>query len=76
MEEHEIERRCQDLLAACSKRMGSIIFVTNEVGMGIVPEGPVTRRYRDLVGRCNRVIAECSDTVILMICGIPTKLKG
>ena len=76
VEEHTIERRCQDLLTVCSKRMGTIIFVTNEVGMGIVPEDPVTRRYRDLVGRCNRAIAEGSDTVFLMVCGIPTKLKG
>ena len=76
VEEHAIELRCHDLLKACSKWTGTIIFVTNEVGMGIVPEDPVTRRYRDLVGKCNRVIAEGSGSVFLMVCGIPTKLKG
>ncbi len=59
----------------CSKRprrcRGTVIFVTNEVGMGVVPENAPARRYRDLVGRANQIIAARADAVTLMSCGIP-----
>ncbi|MBM3334271.1 bifunctional adenosylcobinamide kinase/adenosylcobinamide-phosphate guanylyltransferase, partial [Candidatus Sumerlaeota bacterium] len=51
------------------------IFTTNEVGMGIVPENALARRYRDLVGRCNQIIAAEADVVTLVACGIPLRLK-
>lgn len=76
VEEAEVERRCHDLLAACAEWPGTVIFVTNEVGMGIVPDNPVSRRYRDLVGRCNQVVGAAADTVALLVCGIPVKVKG
>jgi adenosylcobinamide kinase/adenosylcobinamide-phosphate guanylyltransferase len=62
-----------DAAAGCR---GTVIFVSNEVGMGIVPEGAVARRYRDLVGRANQVIAARAQRVTLMSCGIPLDLKG
>ena len=73
--EDEIRRRACELLAACAKRSGTVIFVTNEVGMGIIPENALARRYRDLVGRCSQVIAAAAAAVILVACGIPLKLK-
>jgi len=57
------------------KRM-SILIVSNEVGMGIVPVDPLGRRFRDLSGMANQKLAEMSDVVILMISGIPLFLKG
>ncbi len=54
----------------------SIILVSNEVGMGIVPADPLSRRYRDLLGMMNQRIAEALDTVIFMVSGIPIFLKG
>jgi adenosylcobinamide kinase/adenosylcobinamide-phosphate guanylyltransferase len=75
VEEAEVERRCRDLLAACAGRPGTVIFVTNEVGMGIVPDNPVSRRFRDLAGRCNQVMGAGADEVTLMVCGIPVRVK-
>jgi len=54
----------------------SSILVSNEVGMGIVPADPLSRRYRDLLGTMNQRIAEALDTVIFMVSGIPVFLKG
>ncbi|MEW6347418.1 MAG: bifunctional adenosylcobinamide kinase/adenosylcobinamide-phosphate guanylyltransferase [Thermodesulfobacteriota bacterium] len=67
---------CRDLREACALFTGTVFFVTNEVGMGIVPSDPITRKYRDLVGRCNQIIAQAADKVILVVCGIPMVVKG
>jgi len=44
--------------------------------MGIVPENALARLYRDLIGRCNQIIAAAADGVTLLSCGIPIALKG
>ncbi|HTZ39288.1 MAG TPA: bifunctional adenosylcobinamide kinase/adenosylcobinamide-phosphate guanylyltransferase [Syntrophales bacterium] len=74
--EEDIALLCDGILEACRRRAGTVIFVTNEVGMGIIPDSPLARRYRDLAGRCNQVIARQAETVILMVCGIPVAIKG
>jgi adenosylcobinamide kinase/adenosylcobinamide-phosphate guanylyltransferase len=74
--EDDISRLCDEILEACRRRAGTVLFVTNEVGMGIIPENPLARRYRDLAGRCNQVIARQAETVILMVSGIPVTIKG
>jgi adenosylcobinamide kinase/adenosylcobinamide-phosphate guanylyltransferase len=74
--EDEIVERCGDVLDACSAISGTIIFVTNETGMGIVPDNPLSRRYRDLAGRCNQVMADRADAVAFMVSGIPLTVKG
>ncbi|MHC4404462.1 MAG: bifunctional adenosylcobinamide kinase/adenosylcobinamide-phosphate guanylyltransferase [Planctomycetota bacterium] len=76
VEEHDIERLCGQVLTACCRHDGTVLFVTNEVGMGIVPDNAISRRYRDLVGRCNQTIAANADEVTLVACGIPLTLKG
>lgn len=53
-----------------------IIVVSNEVGMGIVPENRVSRSYRDILGKANQVMASEADQVILMVSGIPIFIKG
>ncbi|TSA48719.1 MAG: bifunctional adenosylcobinamide kinase/adenosylcobinamide-phosphate guanylyltransferase [Deltaproteobacteria bacterium] len=67
--------RCRELIDACGAFGGTVIFVTNEVGMGIVPDNETTRRFRDIAGRCNQEIAAAADTVTLVVSGIPLSLK-
>jgi adenosylcobinamide kinase/adenosylcobinamide-phosphate guanylyltransferase len=73
----EAEMRCAagELVAAINAFTGSVCCVTNEVGLGIVPDNPLARKYRDLVGSCNRILADKADEVILVSCGIPLSLK-
>ena len=73
--EAEIARRCKPVLAAARDHGGTVIFVTHEVGMGLVPESPLGRRFRDLAGRVNQIIAAACDEVILVVCGQPLKIK-
>lgn len=65
-----------DALAAEVVRLrGEIIFVSNEVGFGIVPDNALARRFRDAAGRLNQRIAAACDAVELVVAGIPVKVK-
>ena len=61
----------------CSTGPGcsELYIVSNEVGMGIVPENDLAREFRDLAGSLNQRIAEISDEVYLVVAGIPVKIK-
>ncbi len=63
------------LLLSSQKSQSTILFVTNEVGMGIVPENALAREYRDIAGMVNQKIAADADEVYLVICGLPVELK-
>ncbi len=65
----------EELGIAARNHLGEIIMVTNEVGLGIVPDNLTARRYRDLIGRCNQIIAVFADQVFLVSCGIPVQIK-
>ncbi|MDD5758049.1 MAG: bifunctional adenosylcobinamide kinase/adenosylcobinamide-phosphate guanylyltransferase [Desulfobulbaceae bacterium] len=75
IDEKAITERVEQLIAACRNRSGTVIFVTNEVGCGIVPEHASARKFRDLSGRCNQIIAKVADEVIFFSCGLPLFLK-
>jgi len=66
---------CWALLAACDAFSGTVIFVTNELGMGIVPVNETARNFRDIAGRMNQLIAAAAERVILVVAGIPLTLK-
>ncbi len=64
-------------LAEISFRVpAQVIIVSNEVGMGLVPDNTLGRVYRDILGRANSIIADKADEVFLMVSGIPLKIKG
>jgi adenosylcobinamide kinase / adenosylcobinamide-phosphate guanylyltransferase len=70
--EHESEILC----AALCEARGPVVLVANEVGMGLVPETPLGREFRDAAGRLNQRIAELADRVIFVAAGLPLVLKG
>ena len=65
-----------ELIEAMQARDNRTILVTNEIGMGIVPEGQLSRNYRDALGRISQAIAGVADDVILVVASIPLALKG
>jgi adenosylcobinamide kinase / adenosylcobinamide-phosphate guanylyltransferase len=73
--EEEAVEKCTELLDSTAKIDGTVIFVTNEVGSGIVPENATARLFRDVVGRCNQTIAQAATDVYLVACGLPITLK-
>jgi adenosylcobinamide kinase/adenosylcobinamide-phosphate guanylyltransferase len=75
MAESDIQKHCEAVLRACAPLTGTVIFVTNEVGWGIIPESALARRFRDLSGRCNTAMAAGADEVVLVVCGLSIPLK-
>ena len=67
--------RCREVIDACGAFPGTVIFVTNELGMGIIPDNEAARRFRDCAGRCNQMLAAAAGTVTLVVSGIPLELK-
>lgn len=53
-----------------------LILVTNEVGSGLVPMNKLSRNFQDASGITNQILASVCDDVYLVVCGIPTKIKG
>ncbi|AVR95332.1 bifunctional adenosylcobinamide kinase/adenosylcobinamide-phosphate guanylyltransferase [Pseudoduganella armeniaca] len=64
------------LLAELAEPRGDVIFVSNEVGMGIVPYGAITRAYTDEAGRLNQAVAALCDRAVFVAAGLPLVLKG
>ncbi len=66
----------REVIDACGPLPGTVIFVTNELGMGIIPDNEPARRFRDCAGRMNQLIAAAAQTVTLVVAGIPLLLKS
>ncbi|HBM64155.1 MAG TPA: bifunctional adenosylcobinamide kinase/adenosylcobinamide-phosphate guanylyltransferase [Pseudomonas sp.] len=58
------------------RRAGTLILVSNETGLGVVPMGELTRRYVDLAGWLHQAVAERCQRVVLTVAGLPLILKG
>ncbi len=68
-------RRVDELVKCLRSIKLPIIMITNEVGMGIVPENKLAREFRDIAGLCNQKLADASSTVLFVIAGEPLPLK-
>ena len=66
----------QSLLSAIEHANGDVIMVSNEVGMGIVPTGAISRWFVDEAGRLNQDVAVRCDQVVWVAAGLPLRLKG
>lgn len=73
--EWDIEVESARLVEVLSRPRGPWFVVSNEVGMGIVPDNPLGRRFRDAQGRLNARVAAIADEVIFMVAGLPMKVK-
>ncbi|CAN7490451.1 bifunctional adenosylcobinamide kinase/adenosylcobinamide-phosphate guanylyltransferase [Mesorhizobium sp. LjNodule214] len=73
--EHDLDAECRQLADALSRPRGPWFVVSNEVGQGIVPDNALARRFRDAAGRLNQQVAAVADTVLLMVAGLPLKVK-
>jgi adenosylcobinamide kinase/adenosylcobinamide-phosphate guanylyltransferase len=63
------------LVRAISSARGTFILVSNEVGLSIVPDNALARRFRDVAGRINQEMAAAVDEVVMMFAGLPLVLK-
>ncbi|MER9743943.1 bifunctional adenosylcobinamide kinase/adenosylcobinamide-phosphate guanylyltransferase [Mesorhizobium sp. M0187] len=73
--DHDLEGECRRLADVLSRPRGPWFVVSNEVGQGIVPENALARRFRDAAGRLNQQIAVVADMVLLIVAGLPLKVK-
>ncbi len=72
--ERDIEGDTKRLIEAMSRV--DVVFVSNEVGLGIVPDNALARRFRDAAGRMNQAMAAAADTVVFVSAGLALHMKG
>ncbi len=73
--EKNVHTESERVMQALADFRGSAILISNETGMGIVPEYPLGREFRDAQGRLNQKLAAMADDVELMVAGLPLVLK-
>jgi adenosylcobinamide kinase/adenosylcobinamide-phosphate guanylyltransferase len=71
----DLEAATAALLAACAAAPGPVVLVGNEVGLGIVPDNALARRFRDAAGRLHQRLAAQADRVVLTVAGLPMIVK-
>lgn len=71
----ELGELTRGLVAAFDSCPGPVVAVSNELGFGLVPPDPGTRRFRDELGRLNQAFAAAADAVWLVVAGLPLRLK-
>jgi adenosylcobinamide kinase/adenosylcobinamide-phosphate guanylyltransferase len=73
--EKEVMKEVSDFVISIEENSKTVIFVTNELGSGLVPEYKLGRIFRDIAGRVNQYLAGKADEVFMVVCGIPVKIK-
>jgi adenosyl cobinamide kinase/adenosyl cobinamide phosphate guanylyltransferase len=74
--EGDVEQEMGNVEKALSQAAAPKVLVSNEVGLGIVPDNPLGRRFRDAQGILNQRMAALADRVVLMVAGLPLAIKG
>ena len=72
----QLQENIDNLVSTLPELPGKIIFVSNEVSMGIIPMGEINRQFVDEAGRLHQRLAAVCDKVTLMVAGIPSHIKG
>jgi adenosylcobinamide kinase/adenosylcobinamide-phosphate guanylyltransferase len=71
----DIEAETGSLVAGLAALAGPVVFVSNEVGLGIVPANTETREFRDHAGRLNQAVAVAVDRAVMLVAGLPLELR-
>jgi adenosylcobinamide kinase/adenosylcobinamide-phosphate guanylyltransferase len=71
-----VAHESEALLGALRDARGPVVLVANEVGMGLVPETPLGREFRDAAGQLNQAVAAQAERVVFVAAGLPLVLKG
>jgi adenosylcobinamide kinase/adenosylcobinamide-phosphate guanylyltransferase len=74
--ERDVPAAIAELEEACAEAVGPLVLVSNEVGLGIVPDNALARRFRDHAGILHQRLAARADQVLLMVAGLPLTVKG
>lgn len=74
--ENDIAAESKALVLALQCCSGRVVVVSNEVGMGIVPDNALARQFRQEQGQLNQALAEASDLAVFVVAGLPQVLKG
>jgi adenosylcobinamide kinase/adenosylcobinamide-phosphate guanylyltransferase len=74
--EHDVPAACDGLLRTLEGLPGRTVLVSNEVGLGIVPDNRMARDFRDHAGRLHQAVAARADRVLFMVAGLPMTVKG
>ncbi|MEM9107010.1 MAG: bifunctional adenosylcobinamide kinase/adenosylcobinamide-phosphate guanylyltransferase [Pseudomonadota bacterium] len=76
MDDRDIETEASRLAETLTVTAGAVVLVSNEVGLGIVPDNAMARQFRDHAGRLHQLVAAQAQDVYLMAAGLPLKMKG
>jgi adenosylcobinamide kinase/adenosylcobinamide-phosphate guanylyltransferase len=74
--EAAVQEEVVALVQTCQTTAATCIVVSNEVGLGLVPDNPLGRLYRDLLGRANQALAARAEAVYFMVAGLPVDVKA
>lgn len=74
--DHDVQAETKRVLKAIHNCKGRVVVVSNEVGMSVVPENALARRFREEQGTLNQILAAEADTVVAVMAGLPLALKG
>jgi len=73
--EADIDQETEKLCHALKRAKQDVVLVSNEVGLGIVPDNALARKFRDLAGKINQTVAQTADRVIFVAAGLPLTMK-
>lgn len=76
MEDHDTDALSSTLISELCACKGRVVIVSNEVGMGVVPDNALARRFRIAQGKLNQKLAEAADLAVFVVAGLPQVLKG